>query len=113
MHKQDGNLKDPLQQVMLPYLPVSTLAHLRATTRQCKDLVDEQTGPTWKNAAAILLGAGTLPTSTDGHAVQFRLQQHADILKRLTSGKTSQLIEKIMTINSVLWMKDCHAWSPV
>ncbi len=112
MHQFDDRLIDPFRQGVLPALPVSTLAHLRATCRQLKQLVDEQTGPVWTRASASLLPAEALPTSLDGPAIQLRLSQHADVLKHLSSGGSNSILRNIISISG---SEDVgmYAWSPI
>ncbi len=112
MYKLDRQLVDPFRQGVLPALPASTLAHLRATCRQLKQLVDEQTGPVWTCAAASLLPAEALPTLVNGHAVQLRLSQHADVLKRLSSREFNSTLRHIITIGEAEDV-GMYAWSPI
>ena len=100
MQKSVRGLEDPFRQQILPHLPLSALAHLRATCRDLKWLVDEQSASVWTSAAASVLQAETLPSSANSEAIRVRLQQHAEILKRLASGVVTQSTDGFFSWNN-------------
>ena len=84
---EDTRLADVFKKQLLPILPLSALARLRATSPALKSLVDVNSGEAWRVAGQAILTEGTLPEHEHGHAVQARLRIHAAAMHRLKSGE--------------------------
>ena len=91
MRISDVPLHDALRGHLLPLLEPKHLASLRAPCRTLKELADSRTGAIWRAAAQTIIPLESLPTHTDGNAVQGRLHLHANTVKQLTSGTADPL----------------------
>lgn len=95
MQISDPALQDGLRGHLLPLLAPEHLACLRSPSRALQELIDEKTGPIWRNAAQSFIPLQSLPIKADGYAVQQRLRVHANTVKKLTDGKAA-LVSSIM-----------------
>ncbi|KAK9836789.1 hypothetical protein WJX74_008113 [Apatococcus lobatus] len=110
----DYRLQEALSRHLLPELPLRLLVCLRGACRGTRQLVDENTGAQWAQAAKGYLHPAFIsqvgPLNSHGVAIQRSLRRHGSTLANIRRGRiTARALQRKSETGRVRWLPCKHS----